>query len=142
MHEIFLLFNAFQITKQIEVVNGVYKLHNLPEFYKVSGSMFLSPKHYVSVSQFYLWIWHHVLLFFQDARPHISLAWALGDIGHSLKKVVEEVSRRSVVDKSMENGAFTCKFNRIECKIGSKTYTICKLSDWHCPALELMVLPP
>ncbi|XP_068331226.1 uncharacterized protein [Pyrus communis] len=48
-----------EITKQIQAVNEVYKLHNLPEFYK-------------------------------DPRPHISVAWALGDISNSVKKVVEE----------------------------------------------------
>jgi len=26
-----------QITKQIEAVNTIYRLHNLPEFYKVSN---------------------------------------------------------------------------------------------------------
>ncbi|KAI9099671.1 hypothetical protein K1719_024676 [Acacia pycnantha] len=67
------------ITKQIEAVNGVYKLHNLPEFYK-------------------------------DPRPHISLAWALGDISHSLKKVVEEVIKTSAVENSVRKRAFTCKF--------------------------------
>ncbi|XP_054814578.1 uncharacterized protein LOC129315082 [Prosopis cineraria] len=89
-----------EIAKQIEAVNGVYKLHNLPEFYK-------------------------------DPRPHISLAWALGDISHSLKKVVEEVIKGSAVEKSVNKWSFTCKFKGIECKIGSKTYTICKLSDGH-----------
>ncbi|KAK4285037.1 hypothetical protein QN277_001785 [Acacia crassicarpa] len=68
-----------EITKQIEAVNGVYKLHNLPEFYK-------------------------------DPRPHISLAWALGDIGHSLKRVVEEVIKTSAVENSVRKCAFTCKF--------------------------------
>ncbi|XP_028800059.1 U6 snRNA phosphodiesterase-like isoform X2 [Neltuma alba] len=89
-----------EITKQIEAVNGVYKLHNLPEFYK-------------------------------DPRPHISLAWALGDIGHSLKKVVEQVIKRNTVESSVKKWAFTCKFKGIECKIGHKTYTICKISEGH-----------
>ncbi|KAK8606468.1 hypothetical protein V6N13_030750 [Hibiscus sabdariffa] len=53
-----------EITKQIQAVNEVYKLHNLPEFYK-------------------------------DPRPHISLAWALGDVSSSLKKVVEEETKTS-----------------------------------------------
>lgn len=30
-----LCLTSFQITKQIQVVNEVYRLHNLPEFYKV-----------------------------------------------------------------------------------------------------------
>ncbi|OMO52268.1 hypothetical protein COLO4_37310 [Corchorus olitorius] len=53
-----------EITKQIQAVNEVYKLHNLPEFYK-------------------------------DPRPHISLAWAVGDLSGSLKKVVEEETKTS-----------------------------------------------
>ncbi|GFP87043.1 U6 snrna phosphodiesterase [Phtheirospermum japonicum] len=53
-----------EIKSQIEAVNEVYRLHNLPEFYK-------------------------------DPRPHISIAWAVGDISDSLKKVVgEEIKKR------------------------------------------------
>ncbi|TKY66333.1 U6 snRNA phosphodiesterase [Spatholobus suberectus] len=85
-----------EITKQIEAVNTIYRLHNLPEFYK-------------------------------DPRPHISLAWALGDIAHSLKKVVDE-EMQCAVGKSLKC-IFSCKFKGIECKIGKKTYTICKISD-------------
>ncbi|CAN1137650.1 U6 snRNA phosphodiesterase 1 [Linum perenne] len=84
-----------EITKQIHSVNEVYKLHNLPEFYK-------------------------------DPRPHISLAWALGDISDSLKRVVveEEVKRSRITGR-----VFTCKFSGIVCKIGNKTFKICKLND-------------
>ncbi|KAH1131455.1 hypothetical protein J1N35_002833 [Gossypium stocksii] len=59
-----------EITKQIQAVNEVYKLHNLPEFYK-------------------------------DPRPHISLAWALGDVSGSLKKVVEQETKSSVFRGSL-----------------------------------------
>ncbi|KAK7395630.1 hypothetical protein VNO78_16194 [Psophocarpus tetragonolobus] len=86
-----------EITKQIEVVNTIYRLHNLPEFYK-------------------------------DPRPHISLAWALGDITHSLKKVVDE-EMKCAVGKSLKKCIFSCKFKGIECKIGKKAYPICRLSD-------------
>ncbi|XP_068331127.1 uncharacterized protein [Pyrus communis] len=87
-----------EITKQIQAVNEVYKLHNLPEFYK-------------------------------DPRPHISVAWALGDISNSLKKVVEEERRRSTFGGSLQKCIFTSKFNGIECRIGSKTHKICKFSE-------------
>ncbi|KAK7339359.1 hypothetical protein VNO77_20020 [Canavalia gladiata] len=87
-----------EITKQIEAVNTIYRLHNLPEFYK-------------------------------DPRPHISLAWALGDINHSLKKVVEEESKKYAVGESLKKCIFNCKFKGVECKIGKKTYTICKILD-------------
>ncbi|KAH7578459.1 hypothetical protein JRO89_XS01G0384300 [Xanthoceras sorbifolium] len=87
-----------EITKQIQVVNDVYKLHNLPEFYK-------------------------------DARPHISLAWALGDISNSLKRVVEEEIKRLSVEGTLQKRIFSVKFSGIQCKIGNKTYNICKFSD-------------
>ncbi|KAM1029186.1 hypothetical protein COP1_041756 [Malus domestica] len=87
-----------EITKQFQAVNEVYKLHNLPEFYK-------------------------------DPRPHISVAWALGDIGNSLKKVVEEERRRSTIGGSLQKCIFTSKFNGIECRIGNKTHKICKFSE-------------
>ncbi|XP_014523997.1 U6 snRNA phosphodiesterase isoform X1 [Vigna radiata var. radiata] len=88
-----------EITKQIEAVNTVYRLHNLAEFYK-------------------------------DPHPHISLAWALGDISHSLKKVVDE-EMKCAVGKSFKKSIFSCKFKGIECKIGKKAYTICKIPDGH-----------
>lgn len=86
-----------EIRKQIEAVNTIYRLHNLPEFYK-------------------------------DPRPHISLAWALGDISHSLKKLVDE-EMKCAAGKSLKKCIFSCKFKGIECKIGKKTYTIYKFSD-------------
>ncbi|XP_050254337.1 uncharacterized protein LOC126700298 [Quercus robur] len=87
-----------EITKQIQVVNEVYRLHNLPEFYK-------------------------------DPRPHISLAWALGDVSDSLKRIVEEEMKRVNVRGSLQKCIFTSKFSGIECKIGQKTYKICKVQD-------------
>ncbi|KAK3183348.1 hypothetical protein Dsin_030634 [Dipteronia sinensis] len=87
-----------EITKQIQVVNEVYKLHNLPEFYK-------------------------------DARPHISLAWALGDISNSLKRAVEEEMKRLDVEGTLRKRIFSVRFSGIQCKIGNKTYNICKFSD-------------
>ncbi|XP_047324781.1 U6 snRNA phosphodiesterase 1 [Impatiens glandulifera] len=80
-----------QIRRQIQAVNEVYKLHNLPEFY-------------------------------EEARPHISIAWALGDISESLEKAVGEGERgRGGGKKNM----FSCEFSGIECKIGKKTHQIC-----------------
>lgn len=87
-----------EITKQIQVVNEVYKLHNLPEFYK-------------------------------DPRPHISVAWALGDTRETLKKVVEDERRKSSVGGSLQKCIFTSRFSGIVCKIGNKTYKICRVSD-------------
>nr|GEU99596.1 U6 snRNA phosphodiesterase [Tanacetum cinerariifolium] len=84
-----------EVTKQIQVVNEVYKLHNLPEFYK-------------------------------DPRPHISIAWAAGDISQSLKRAVEgEIKKYINVGGSSTRCMFTCKFSGIVCKVGNKTYNIC-----------------
>ncbi|KAI7748296.1 hypothetical protein M8C21_012103 [Ambrosia artemisiifolia] len=86
-----------EITKQIQAVNQVYKLHNLPEFYK-------------------------------DPRPHISIAWAVGDISQSLKRVVEgEMKTHINVEGLSTRSMFTCKFSNIVCKVGNKTYNICGL---------------
>ncbi|RXI08648.1 hypothetical protein DVH24_022792 [Malus domestica] len=38
----------------------------------------------------------------QVPRPHISVAWALGDISNSLKKVFEGERRRSAVGRSLQ----------------------------------------
>ncbi|KAL2921210.1 U6 snRNA phosphodiesterase [Bienertia sinuspersici] len=85
-----------EITKQIQAVNQVYRLHNLPEFYK-------------------------------NPRPHISLTWALGDSSDLLRRIVEETKKHLDVEGSLPKRVFTVKFSGIECKIGQKTYTICKM---------------
>lgn len=88
-----------QIRKQIEAVNEVYKLHNLPEFYK-------------------------------DPRPHISLAWALGDIRDTLKRMVEEEMKKyKGGSSSLQKCIFTSKFSGILCKIGDKMHEICKFQE-------------
>lgn len=87
-----------EITKQIQSVNDVYKLHNLPEFYK-------------------------------DPRPHISVAWALGDVSDVLKREVVNEMKRSSAGGSILKRVFSCKFSGIECRIGKKTYKISKSLD-------------
>ncbi|KAK2977604.1 hypothetical protein RJ640_007240 [Escallonia rubra] len=88
-----------EIRKQIQAVNEVYKLHNLPEYYK-------------------------------DPRPHISIAWALGDISDLLKRVVEEEMKRYiVVGGSSKRRLFSCKFSGIECKVGCKIHKICRFPE-------------
>ncbi|KGN50332.1 U6 snRNA phosphodiesterase [Cucumis sativus] len=87
-----------EIRKQIQVVNEVYKLHNLPEFYK-------------------------------EARPHISVAWALGDVSQLSSQAVHNELKRSAVKEPFKRCIFTTKFNGIECKIGKKMYKICKFPD-------------
>ncbi|MQL87381.1 hypothetical protein Taro_019907 [Colocasia esculenta] len=84
-----------EITKQIQIVNDVYRLHGLPEFYK-------------------------------NPRPHISLVWALGDVSRSLKQAIEDQSKCSNDLSSPRRHIFMCKFNGIECKIGKKSYSVCK----------------
>ncbi|XP_057482780.1 uncharacterized protein LOC130769573 isoform X1 [Actinidia eriantha] len=88
-----------EITKQIQAVNEVYKLHNLPEFY-------------------------------EDPRPHISIAWASGDISDLLKRVVKEAAKRCTgFGGYAQKHIFTYKFSGIDCKIGAKTYKICKSQE-------------
>lgn len=88
-----------EIKIQIDAVNEVYKLHNLPEFYK-------------------------------DPRPHISVAWALGDVGDFMTGVVEEEMKRfSSTGGSSRKRMFTCKFGSVMCRIGNRTYEICKIQD-------------
>lgn len=65
----------------------------------------------------------------QDPRPHISLAWALGDISHSLNQAIEELKRYNTNFGSSNRNIFTCKFGDIECKVGNKSYKICKVQD-------------
>ncbi|CAK9309622.1 unnamed protein product [Citrullus colocynthis] len=72
-----------EIRKQIQIVNEVYKLHNLPEFYK-------------------------------DARPHISFAWALGDLSKLLTQAVHNEMKKSAIKETLKRGIFTTKFNGIE----------------------------
>lgn len=62
----------------------------------------------------------------QDARPHISLAWALGDTSNSLRRAVQEEIKRSNVEGKR---IFSVKFLGIQCKIGNKTHNICKFPD-------------
>ncbi|KAK3016657.1 hypothetical protein RJ639_006752 [Escallonia herrerae] len=88
-----------EIRKQIQAVNEVYKLHNLPEFYK-------------------------------DPRPHISIAWAFGDISDLLKRVVEEEMKRYIIaGGSSKRRLFSCKFSGIECKVGCKIHKICRFQE-------------
>ncbi|KAH7866237.1 hypothetical protein Vadar_017524 [Vaccinium darrowii] len=88
-----------EIKKHIQAVNEVYKLHNLPEFYK-------------------------------DPRPHISIAWGMGDTSDLLKQVVEEALKKCTGLRGYAGrGIFTCKFSGIFCKIGHKVYEICKFQE-------------
>ncbi|KAK8990725.1 hypothetical protein V6N11_028688 [Hibiscus sabdariffa] len=45
-----------------------------------------------------------------DPKPHISLAWALGDISSSLKKVVQEETKSSGFSGSLQSSICTSKF--------------------------------
>ncbi|KZV42720.1 hypothetical protein F511_10428 [Dorcoceras hygrometricum] len=88
-----------EMKKQIEAVNDVYRLHNLPEFYK-------------------------------DPRPHISIAWAVGDISDSLSKVIrEETKMHHTIGDLSHKRLCSCVFSGILCKIGNKTFDICKVQE-------------
>ncbi|KAM7491792.1 hypothetical protein LguiA_034713 [Lonicera macranthoides] len=73
---------------------------------------------------------HNLPEFYKNPRPHISIAWANGDISNLLKRVVgEEIKRHASVGESSKKRLFTCKFTGIECKIGKKIYKICKCQE-------------
>ncbi|KAF3663634.1 putative myb-related protein-like [Capsicum annuum] len=66
----------------------------------------------------------------QDPRPHVSLAWTLGDIRDTLKRMVEEEMKKYKAGlSSQQKCIFTSKFNGILCKIGNKMHEICKFQE-------------
>ncbi|XP_060181513.1 uncharacterized protein LOC132611118 isoform X3 [Lycium barbarum] len=66
----------------------------------------------------------------QDPRPHISVAWALGDISDTLKRMVEEEMKKYTARSgSQQKCIFTSKFSGILCKIGNKMHEICKFQE-------------
>ncbi|XP_042374228.1 U6 snRNA phosphodiesterase-like isoform X2 [Zingiber officinale] len=87
-----------EISKQIRLVDVIYRLHGLPEFYK-------------------------------NPRPHISLLWGLGDTSGMLNQAVENIERSYKNSSLPCRHIFTCKINGIECRIGKRTYSICKFSE-------------
>ncbi|KAL9261507.1 hypothetical protein AKJ16_DCAP01685 [Drosera capensis] len=83
--------------EQIQAVNHAYRLHNLPEFD-------------------------------ENPWPHISLVWASGDVRDSLlRAVADETKKCADAAGSLQKRIFTVKFSGIQCKIGQKTYKICKV---------------
>lgn len=66
----------------------------------------------------------------QNPRPHISIAWAVGDISDRLKSVIgDEMKRRTGIGLLSNMRFFNCKFGGVSCKIGSRTYEICKVHE-------------
>ncbi|KAJ7526606.1 hypothetical protein O6H91_16G014200 [Diphasiastrum complanatum] len=81
-----------EIQRQVCLVNDVYKLHDLPLYYK-------------------------------NARPHISVAWALGN-GDGMRKVAEELNKFSGVTENGLTVLCSFTFNKVLCKIGQQVYPI------------------
>lgn len=88
-----------QIRKQIQAVDEVYKLHNLPEFYKDS-------RPHISIT----WA-------LGDIRDTLK------------RMVEEEMKKYKVGSSSRQKCIFTSKFTGILCKIGSKMHEICKFQE-------------
>lgn len=66
----------------------------------------------------------------QNPRPHISIAWAVGDISNRLKSVIgDEMKRRTGIGSLSNTVIFNCRFGGISCKIGNRTYEICKVKE-------------
>ncbi|KAL3341839.1 hypothetical protein AABB24_026053 [Solanum stoloniferum] len=88
-----------QIRKQIQAVDEVYKLHNLPEFYK-------DPRPHISIT----WA-------LGDIRDTLK------------RMVEEEMKKYKVGSSSRQKCIFTSKFSGILCKIGNKMHEICKFQE-------------
>ncbi|XP_049393099.1 uncharacterized protein LOC125857545 [Solanum stenotomum] len=88
-----------QIRKQIQAVDEVYKLHNLPEFYK-------DPRPHISIT----WA-------LGDIRDTLK------------RMVEEEMKKYKVGLSSRQKCIFTSKFTGILCKIGNKMHEICKFQE-------------
>lgn len=71
-----------------------------------------------------------VLNLWQNPRPHISLAWALGDVSCKLKQAIKEIEKSQSSLGTSQISNLRCKFSHVVCKIGKKVYDICKLADW------------
>uniref|UniRef100_M1AF57 U6 snRNA phosphodiesterase 1 n=1 Tax=Solanum tuberosum TaxID=4113 RepID=M1AF57_SOLTU len=87
------------IRKQIQAVDEVYKLHNLPEFYK-------DPRPHISIT----WA-------LGDIRDTLK------------RMVEEEMKKYKVGSSSRQKCIFTSKFTGILCKIGNKMHEICKFQE-------------
>ncbi|XP_015067905.1 U6 snRNA phosphodiesterase [Solanum pennellii] len=88
-----------QIRRQIQAVDEVYKLHNLPEFYK-------DPRPHISIT------W---------ALGDISDTLK--------RMVEEEMIKYRAGPSSRQKCIFTSKFSGISCKIGNKMHEICKFQE-------------
>lgn len=69
------------------------------------------------------------IVILQNPRPHISLAWALGDVSSKLKQATKEIGKFENSINSSKNCNLRCNFSLIVCKVGKKVYDICKIED-------------
>lgn len=88
-----------QIRRQIQAVDEVYKLHNLPEFYK-------DPRPHISIT----WALGDI----SDTLKRMA---------------EEEMIKYKAGPSSRQNCIFTSKFSGILCKIGNKMREICKFQE-------------
>ncbi|NP_001315339.1 uncharacterized protein LOC101244935 [Solanum lycopersicum] len=88
-----------QIRRQIQAVDEVYKLHNLPEFYK-------DPRPHISIT----WALGDI----SDTLKRMA---------------EEEMIKYKAGPSSRQNCIFTSKFSGILCKIGNKMHEICKFQE-------------
>lgn len=64
---------------------------------------------------------------YQKPRPHISLAWALGDVMDALATVAQELN--AMVRLQEEKVClWTSPATKVECKIGQKLHSIWRAS--------------
>ncbi|RCV07565.1 hypothetical protein SETIT_1G254900v2 [Setaria italica] len=89
------------ISKQILMVDEVYRLHGLPEFYK-------NPRPHISL------VW---------ALGDIS-----SKLKQTIKDIEKYQSSQSSMS-SLQKCNVRCKFSRVVCKVGKKVYDICNVAD-------------
>ncbi|EFJ23408.1 hypothetical protein SELMODRAFT_442940 [Selaginella moellendorffii] len=71
---------------------------------------------------------HGLPPFYDTPRPHISLAWALGDVSSDAQRVADELNE--LCGNSMDYGTgivnvlWSFLFGRVDCKVGQQLYPI------------------
>eukprot|EP00249_Psilotum_nudum_P017833 c26513_g1_i1 orf=686-1789(-) len=70
---------------------------------------------------------HNLPTYYENPRPHISLAWTLGIVSPSLKNAAEELNKWiETSEGSSKLPIFSHLFSKAECKIGNRIYPIWK----------------
>ncbi|XP_024392519.1 uncharacterized protein [Physcomitrium patens] len=72
---------------------------------------------------------HGLPTFYPNPRPHISLAWALGDVKDALATVAQELNTMACFREEKSACFFTSLATKVECRIGQKLHPIWTTKD-------------